>query len=83
MEEKMKYFTTELEGYGNDKIAFEGQILDWMDRLYLQVEPENERKMRLWPEGPTSFKYGLDCFLIDVIYNLCFGLNLYACTGRL
>ncbi|KAK1291776.1 Leucoanthocyanidin dioxygenase [Acorus calamus] len=44
-----------LEGYGNDRVASEDQILDWSDRLYLLVEPENERKPNFWPEKPSSF----------------------------
>ena len=30
------------------------QILDWCDRLYLQVQPEEMRQLRLWPSHPPS-----------------------------
>ncbi|CAN6164902.1 unnamed protein product [Urochloa humidicola] len=39
----------QLEGYGNDRVASEDQVLDWCDRLYLKVEPEDERNLALWP----------------------------------
>ena len=45
MEEKMKY-SREVdtpEGYGNDLILSEDQILDWTDRLYHKVSPEDQR----------------------------------------
>ena len=37
------------EGYGNDMVLSEDQVLDWTDRLYLKVEPEEDRKLDLWP----------------------------------
>ncbi|KAJ0984780.1 hypothetical protein J5N97_003136 [Dioscorea zingiberensis] len=61
MEEKQKYSNIidgefKHEGYGNDNITAEGQILDWNDRLYLSVQPEDERKLELWPVNPSSFR---------------------------
>ncbi|KAJ6794872.1 putative 2-oxoglutarate-dependent dioxygenase [Iris pallida] len=62
MEAKQKYSNlTEtgefgLEGYGNDCVLTEDQILDWNDRLYLLVQPEDERKLELWPEDPSNFR---------------------------
>lgn len=62
MEAKQKYSNlTEtgefgLEGYGNDRVLTEDQILDWNDRLYLLVQPEDERKLELWPEDPSNFR---------------------------
>lgn len=47
----------QLEGYGNDKVATENQIIDWNDRLYLLVQPEDKRKLDYWPESPSSFRY--------------------------
>lgn len=44
-----------LEGYGNDS-KVSGQTLDWNDRLYLQVQPEDERNLELWPEDPSYFR---------------------------
>ena len=62
MEEKQKYSNIRdgqfgKEGYGNDEIIVEGQILDWTDRLYLLVQPEDARKLELWPTYPNSFRY--------------------------
>lgn len=45
-----------LEGYGNDFVAKEDQIIDWNDHLYLLVQPEDKRKLDYWPESPTSFR---------------------------
>ncbi|KAJ0984782.1 hypothetical protein J5N97_003138 [Dioscorea zingiberensis] len=57
MEEKQKYSNLiDGEGYGNDNIIEEGHILDWNDRLYLLVQPEDERKLELWPVNPSSFR---------------------------
>ncbi|KAF8733031.1 hypothetical protein HU200_015389 [Digitaria exilis] len=39
----------QLEGYGNDRVATEEQVLDWSDRHYLKVEPQDERNLALWP----------------------------------
>uniref|UniRef100_A0A0D9WMH2 Fe2OG dioxygenase domain-containing protein n=1 Tax=Leersia perrieri TaxID=77586 RepID=A0A0D9WMH2_9ORYZ len=37
------------EGYGIDRIDTDEQILDWCDRLYLQVQPESNRQLKFWP----------------------------------
>ncbi|XP_022868920.1 protein SRG1-like [Olea europaea var. sylvestris] len=58
MEEKKKYArdVDDIDGYGNDTVYSENQTLDWNDRLYLNVKPENRRKMKVWPEHPTNFR---------------------------
>ncbi|KAL2479550.1 2-oxoglutarate (2OG) and Fe(II)-dependent oxygenase superfamily protein [Abeliophyllum distichum] len=58
MEEKKKYSrdADDIDGYGNDTVYSEKQTLDWNDRLYLNVKPENKRKMKVWPENPTTFR---------------------------
>ncbi|XP_020244912.1 codeine O-demethylase-like [Asparagus officinalis] len=61
VEEKQKYSNLksgefDFEGYGNDLVASEDQILDWNDRLYLLVQPEDKRKLDYWPENPSSFR---------------------------
>ncbi|XP_008801900.2 probable 2-oxoglutarate-dependent dioxygenase At5g05600 [Phoenix dactylifera] len=57
VKQKYKYLTEgKLEGYESDPVANEDQILDWSDRLYLLVQPENERNLDLWPENPHSFR---------------------------
>jgi isopenicillin N synthase-like dioxygenase len=50
------------EGYGVDRVDSDHQVLDWCDRLYLQVEPAAERRLRFWPEHPPSFRPVLDEF---------------------
>ncbi|GAV82089.1 2OG-FeII_Oxy domain-containing protein/DIOX_N domain-containing protein [Cephalotus follicularis] len=58
VEEKQKYNRQvgSIEGYGNDMVLSEHQILDWTDRLYLTVSPEEERKLKFWPENPEDFR---------------------------
>ncbi|PIA38209.1 hypothetical protein AQUCO_02800107v1 [Aquilegia coerulea] len=63
MEEKQKYSrvgedgTMEgLEGYGNDTVKSEQHILDWCDRLYLLVKPQERRTLKMWPESPKHFR---------------------------
>ncbi|KAF3679672.1 beta-amyrin synthase [Capsicum annuum] len=67
MEEKQKYGRApdNTEGYGNDMVLSENvlpenQTLDWTDRLYLLVHPEDERKLKYWPENPKSFRVILE-----------------------
>ncbi|CAD6342260.1 unnamed protein product [Miscanthus lutarioriparius] len=58
--EKLKYANQteggefQNEGYGTDRVDTDEQILDWCDRLYLQVQPEDARQLRLWPDHPPS-----------------------------
>uniref|UniRef100_A0ACD5XRY8 Uncharacterized protein n=1 Tax=Avena sativa TaxID=4498 RepID=A0ACD5XRY8_AVESA len=46
----------EREGYGNEKVVSQDQILDWHDRLHLTLEPEDERNFAKWPTHPESFR---------------------------
>ncbi|XP_047070038.1 jasmonate-induced oxygenase 4-like [Lolium rigidum] len=49
------------QGYGTKQLKAEGETtLDWSDRMRLQVEPQDERKLELWPE---SFK--------DILHDYC------------
>ncbi|WVZ82274.1 hypothetical protein U9M48_029557 [Paspalum notatum var. saurae] len=72
LEEKQAYSNLvkgrqwQLEGYGNDPVKTQDQILDWSDRLHLRVEPEDERSLELWPGHPERFRgllheYTLSC----------------------
>lgn len=60
--EKQKYTNLidgkhfQLEGYGNDQVKSDTQILDWLDRLYLKVDPADERNLSVWPKHPESFR---------------------------
>ncbi|CAL1359048.1 unnamed protein product [Linum trigynum] len=57
-EEKQTCFRPEddIEGYGNDPILSDQQVLDWSDRLLLKLVPEDTRKLHLWPTNPTQFR---------------------------
>ncbi|KAL6221622.1 hypothetical protein ACLB2K_005018 [Fragaria x ananassa] len=59
VEKKQKY-SREIyggqEGYGEDVIVSEKQVLDWLYRLILQVFPEEQRRLDLWPENPNDFR---------------------------
>lgn len=62
IEIKQKYsnlrdgYAFKFEGYGTDHVATEDQVVDWNDRLFLLVQPEDQRKFKLWPENPNSFR---------------------------
>lgn len=59
MKEKHKYSRAadDREGYGSDSIISENQVLDWSDRLILCIFPEDQRKLKFWPETPSDFRY--------------------------
>ncbi|KAK4267580.1 hypothetical protein QN277_024341 [Acacia crassicarpa] len=58
MEEKNKVCkgVKEIDGYGADPVPEEGQSLDWSDRLFLSVYPQDTRNYTLWPTNPPSFR---------------------------
>lgn len=58
MEEKKRYSrpVDDIEGYGTDMVLSEKQILDWADRLYLVIHPEDQIKLKFWPENPANFR---------------------------
>ncbi|XP_059637864.1 jasmonate-induced oxygenase 4-like isoform X1 [Cornus florida] len=58
IEEKKKYSRAndEAEGWGGDLIVSRKQVIDWSDRLTLKILPEDERRLNLWPQGPTDFR---------------------------
>ncbi|KAF5203334.1 2-oxoglutarate-Fe(II) type oxidoreductase [Thalictrum thalictroides] len=62
MEEKHKYSVNFngkqdwIQGYGNDLIISDDQVIDWSDRLYLLVKPLDQRNYNLWPQYPTGFR---------------------------
>ncbi|KAL2338437.1 hypothetical protein Fmac_012883 [Flemingia macrophylla] len=67
-EEKQKYAraVNESEGYGNDIVVSDKQVLDWSYRLSLRVFPENKRRLSLWPKIPTDFSKILEEFSVKV-----------------
>ncbi|CAK9163530.1 unnamed protein product [Ilex paraguariensis] len=58
MEEKQRYSRApdDIEGYGNDMVLSDNQTLDWTDRLFLTVNPEDQRKLNYWPQNPEVFR---------------------------
>lgn len=58
-EEKLKYdrAVNEAEGYGSDRVVSQKQVLDWSQRLSLTVFPEDKRRLNLWPQNPSQFRY--------------------------
>ncbi|KAG2729377.1 hypothetical protein I3760_01G247200 [Carya illinoinensis] len=56
----------EFEGYGADPVPEEGQPLDWSDRLFLDVYPEDRRKTKFWPENPASFRVVLEEYTVKM-----------------
>ncbi|KAI3811231.1 hypothetical protein L1987_20950 [Smallanthus sonchifolius] len=70
-EEKKKYLREEdgLEGYGNDMVLSDHQTLDWTDRLYLTVLPQDQQRLQFWPQNPTNFREVVDeyCSKIELI----------------
>ncbi|KFK33264.1 hypothetical protein AALP_AA6G351900 [Arabis alpina] len=57
-EEKQKYARDigNVQGYGNDMILSDDQILDWIDRLFLTTYPEDQQQLKFWPQVPMGFK---------------------------
>ncbi|KAF9617074.1 hypothetical protein IFM89_033179 [Coptis chinensis] len=62
MEEKKKYSINYdgkqdyLQGYGNDLVVSEDQLIDWSDRLYLLIKPLDQREYKHWPDNPNGFR---------------------------
>ncbi|CAL5079339.1 unnamed protein product [Urochloa decumbens] len=55
-------FQFQPEGYGVDRVDTDEQVLDWCDRLYLQVSPPESRRLRFWPAHPPSLRRLLEDF---------------------
>ncbi|XP_021757966.1 S-norcoclaurine synthase 1-like [Chenopodium quinoa] len=57
-EERMKYLRApnDPEGYGNDTVLSRNVPHNWNDRLYLNVYPEDLRRLAFWPQHPSDFR---------------------------
>ncbi|KAI3811228.1 hypothetical protein L1987_20947 [Smallanthus sonchifolius] len=57
-DEKKKCLREEndIEGYGNDMVLSDNQTLDWTDRLYLNVLPQDQKRLQFWPQNHTYFR---------------------------
>ncbi|XP_076919637.1 protein SRG1-like [Bidens hawaiensis] len=62
----------DVEGYGNDMVLSDDQVLDWTDRLYLTVLPKDQRKIQFWPQNPPHFREVLDEYVseIELVYEV-------------
>ncbi|GAB4852673.1 hypothetical protein Ancab_016888 [Ancistrocladus abbreviatus] len=58
LDERQKYSEVPylFSGYGNDAALAGDQILNWNDRLYLTIYPENPSKLKYWPQKPEKFR---------------------------
>ncbi|KAH9606098.1 hypothetical protein KSS87_019656, partial [Heliosperma pusillum] len=59
LEEKLKCSMADdfFNGYGNAAaVAGDTKSVNWNDRLFLTVYPEDQRKLQLWPENPLRFR---------------------------
>lgn len=59
LEEKQKSLRAagESEGFGGNTVVSQNQVLDWCNRLSLQVFPEHKRRLNLWPLKPHDFGF--------------------------
>lgn len=71
-DEKLKYAreTYDMEGYGNDPVLSDKQVYDWCDRLFLNLIPQDSRKLHLWPANPSEFRYLILLIISIRVYNL-------------
>ncbi|EMS63558.1 hypothetical protein TRIUR3_09704 [Triticum urartu] len=53
------------EGYGVDRVDTDEQVLDWCDRLYLQIRPDDARQLRFWPTHPPDLAELLKEFSVE------------------
>ncbi|XP_050204164.1 2-oxoglutarate-dependent dioxygenase 11-like [Mercurialis annua] len=57
MEEKQKYAKNDnsREGYGDEVVYAENQVLDWNDRLILGLCTADQQQVGFWPKNPANF----------------------------
>ncbi|MCD7449984.1 hypothetical protein HAX54_002701 [Datura stramonium] len=85
MEEKNKYAKTvvDFQGYGADPVPEQGQYLDWSDRLFLDVFPEDQRQYNLWPQLPVSFREVLEDYAEKIGWSQKLPLKLWQVKYKL
>ncbi|XP_021765607.1 protein SRG1-like [Chenopodium quinoa] len=68
LEEKLKCSITEdfFNGYGNASVISGDQTLNWNDRLFLTVYPEEKRRLQVWPQKPRKFREVLHEFSLSL-----------------
>ncbi|KAJ0788649.1 putative flavonol synthase [Helianthus annuus] len=50
------------------------QTLDWTDRLFLTVLPQDQQRLQFWPQNPTNFREVVDeyCSKVELINEVIF-----------
>ncbi|KAK9698969.1 hypothetical protein RND81_08G144600 [Saponaria officinalis] len=58
LEEKLKYSITNdfFNGYGNANELVNNVALNWSDRLFLTVFPDDQHRLEFWPQKPHNFR---------------------------
>lgn len=64
----------EVEGYGDDLVVSEKQVIDCCFRLFLRVFPQEQRRLNLWPICPTDFGYAILFAMNSDLRVFCQGL---------
>ncbi|KAL2929789.1 Protein SRG1 [Bienertia sinuspersici] len=85
LEEKLKCSAADdiFQGYGNDMVYAGAQTVNWNDRLFLTLYPDEKRKLQFWPTKPEKFGGMIDEYstklatIIETIYKaMARSLNL-------
>uniref|UniRef100_A0A803L640 Fe2OG dioxygenase domain-containing protein n=1 Tax=Chenopodium quinoa TaxID=63459 RepID=A0A803L640_CHEQI len=68
LEEKLKCSIAEdfFNGYGNAAVIAGDHTLNWNDRLFLTVYPEEQRRLQVWPQTPLKFREVLHEFSLSL-----------------
>ncbi|KAH9605216.1 hypothetical protein KSS87_002862 [Heliosperma pusillum] len=62
LEEKIKYSSSDekVQGYAANMGRSRSQTNYWSDRLFLNLQPEDNRKLKFWPDKPANFSKIVD-----------------------
>ncbi|XP_074268258.1 jasmonate-induced oxygenase 4-like [Silene latifolia] len=62
LEEKIKYSSSDekVQGYAANLGRSRSQTNYWSDRLFLNLQPEENRKLKFWPQKPANFSKIID-----------------------
>ncbi|XP_074283680.1 protein LATERAL BRANCHING OXIDOREDUCTASE 1-like [Silene latifolia] len=58
IEDKLRYSVGDdfFNGYSNANEIVDNNALNWCDRLFLTVVPEDQRRLEFWPKNPENFR---------------------------
>ncbi|KAF3323161.1 protein SRG1-like protein [Carex littledalei] len=54
------------EGFGRQFVASDEQKLEWVDMLYLNTQPVNQRMLQFWPTNPLTFRDTIDQYSLEL-----------------